>query len=156
MSKWQQGGWNPQDWGLQNDPVHAAQMAQQSANGMTPDGKRIEDARTSLDESEWDRYVKQFCEKYECDTAQRTQANAILKSSKREAIAYRDSRRDIIKQYESIMKSSTESSARKAEAAIELGKNLAPVEQIFKRMKDRLYSEVLTTQQRAKFPGDKP
>jgi hypothetical protein len=159
MVKWQKGEWSPKDWGLQNDPVHAAAMAQIAAgeqSGIGPDGKPlVDDSRVGQNENEWDKYVKQFCEKYECDAAQRTKADAILKSSKREAIAYRDSRREIVKQYEAIMKSPTESAARKAEAATELSKDLAPIGAIFKRMKDRLYADILTTQQRMKFPPEK-
>jgi hypothetical protein len=157
MVKWQKGEWSPKDWGLQNDPIHAAAMAQAGVQpGVGPDGKPlIDDSRMGQNENEWDRYVKSFCEKFECDADQRTKADAILKSSKREAFAYRDSRREIVRQYEVIMKSSTESAARKADAATELNKNLAPIGTMFKRMKDRLYADVLTTQQRLKFPPEK-
>lgn len=159
VQKWQSGQWQPTDWGLQNDPVHAPvmqQYAQRDAerNALVERAQAnrppIDDARFASDESEWDKYVKAFCRKYECDERQITQAEAILKKAKSEAINYRNGRRGDIEKAERLVASATAGSAMRKDAQAEMDRLLQPINQTFERMKASL-DGLLTTQQRNQF-----
>lgn len=158
--KWQSGQWDPTDWGLQNDPVHASAMqaiqardAQRTAlveKAQAP--KPIDEAVVARQESEWDKYVRWFCQKYECDDRQRKAAEAILKSVKTEAINYRNARGADIEKVERRM-TGTAAGPAKVELQADLDRLTAPITGMFERMKRRLHAEVLTTEQRKRF-GD--
>lgn len=160
VARWQAGQWSPADWGLQNDAVHSGAMAEQQAAAAekaalaAADANKAADAGASLtNESDWDRYVKLFCDKYGCTDVQRTTAQGILRNSKTEAIAIRNARRDQIARCEQLAQSAETPAGRKA-AQDELQRLLSPIGDIFNRMKDRLYQQVLTTEQRLKGPPD--
>lgn len=151
--KWKKGEWSPADWGLQNDPIHAGVMqeiAQRSGANASTD-QNWKDPSFANNESEWERYVRWFCDYFECDASQRTKSNAILKTAKQEAIRYRESRRDVIAQYEARI-AAEKNPAAKSTLTAELNKNLAPIGELFERMKDRLAADVLTSAQRARLP----
>ncbi len=158
VQKWQAGKWDPTDWGLQNDPVHAPVMHQYAARDAERNAlvdraqanKPLDEKRIAVNESEWDRYVKWFCDTYDCDDMQRTQAEAILKNSKSEAINLRSARRAEIEKLEKLVASPTNPQTKASHQA-DLDRYLAPINEVFERMKKRLHEEVLTTQQRARF-----
>lgn len=156
VEKWQSGNWKPQDWGLQNDPVHAEMAARYSSQ----DAQRSDLVRQAqaashpnekaiaVNDSEWDAYVKWFCKQFECDERQRTQAESILKSSKQEAINYRNGRGNEIAKYEKLL-ATAQGEPRRAQYQAELDRLAAPIGEIFNQMKRRLMGDVLTTQQRS-------
>ena len=159
VEKWQSGNWSPADWGLHNDPVHAGAMAEHRAreaekNALVQAARSAEmpdEAAAAVNESAWDKYVKWFCTTYECDERQRTQADAILRKSKKEAIAYREYKMDAIEQWGRRIVGEKDGGKLVA-AQTELQRLLAPISQTFERMKRQLAS-LLTVQQRQKF-GD--
>jgi hypothetical protein len=154
VDRWEAGQWSPADWGLDTDPVHAGVMARQAAaegRSAAPAAPRPPDeTATAAREDAWDAYVRWFCNAYQCDDRQRTSADRILKNSKKEAYDYRSARRDLIARAERLAGQGTGSPQQKA-AAAELQRVLAPITQIFERMKKRLHAEVLTTRQRLMF-----
>jgi len=160
MVRWEAGQWTPTDWGLQDDPIHYSTASADAAKNaekdalvqQAVDGKQpLNEAAAATDESEWDRYVRQFCEKYGCTDSQRASAQGILKNSKQEAISFRNARREQIAQIEKLLQAADTPDKRKAHQD-ELQRQLAPITDIFNRMKSRLYEQVLTTEQRKKFP----
>jgi len=163
VERWEDGKWTPADWGLQNDPLHAVAAARHSAieaqkNALVEQARLAsnpDEPRISVNESSWDRYVKWFCSTYQCDARQRSMSDSILRGSKKEAMDYRAARRDVIERYEALAASS-ESSGQRENAEAELARLLAPISQVFERMKLRLYQEVLTTEQRKKFTPRPP
>jgi hypothetical protein len=163
VAEWQAGNWNPTHWGLQNDPLHAGAMAdylaaeaEKNARVETAKLKKdLDEDKIATDESTWDLYVRQFCSRYGCTDAQRTQADSILKSSKKEAFDYRNARRPLIEKYERLSKTA-EKAEERAQGAAQLERLLAHIGAIFERMKDRLHLQVLTTEQRMKFAAQPP
>jgi hypothetical protein len=163
VAEWQAGNWNPTHWGLQNDPLHAGAMADYLA-AEAEKNARVEEARLkkgldedkiATDESAWDMYVRQFCSKYECTDAQRTQADSILKGSKKAAFDHRNARRPLIEKYERLSKTANNAEERALGATLLEGQ-LARIGLIFERMKNRLHLQVLTTEQRMKFAAQPP
>lgn len=158
VQKWQQGQWEPTDWGLQNDPVHAPVMQQYATRNAQRDAlvaqaqarQQAEDQRYANDETEWDKYVRQFCQTYQCDDVQKNQAAAILQSSKTEAINYRNGRKNEIEKIQRLLSSASSPTAQTSLQA-DLDRLLRPIGDIFERMKKRLTMEVLTTKQREQF-----
>lgn len=156
VERWEHGRWSPTDWGLQNDPLHAATAAQDAAreaekNALVEQARLArnpDEPRIALNESSWDTYVKWFCNTYHCDDRQRTMADSILQRSKREASDYRGARRTMIEQQERLSSG--------GEANPELNRLLQPIREIFERMKQRLSSEILTTEQRKKYGPAEP
>ncbi|MBN2559806.1 MAG: hypothetical protein JXQ75_02610 [Phycisphaerae bacterium] len=163
VEKWQAGNWDPRDWGLQNDPIHAGAMADILALEEEKDARveaaqlkdTLDEEQIATDESTWDKYVRWFCDKYECTDAQRTQAAGILKGSKTEAITFRNARSDLIDKCERLSQSA-ETEALRNYYAQQLDKELAPIAEVFGRLKARLHEQVLTTEQRAKFATRPP
>jgi hypothetical protein len=156
--RWASGKWTPADWGLQNDPVHAGEMFNAAASAAERDAlveqvliaKRPDEERIARSEDEWERYVKWFCNTYQCDDRQRSTAAGILAGSRKEAIAYRAAKRDVITQFEGAIRQTDDGQRRKSLGG-ELDRVLQPISDTFERMKRRLYEEVLTTAQRIKF-----
>jgi hypothetical protein len=163
VTRWEAGQWNPTDWGLQDDPIHAGAMEAYKAVNAEKDNlvKVAEERKASLDsfvpgsESDWDRYVKMFCDKYECTDVQRTTAQGILKSCRQEAVSIRNARKDQIAKCEQLVQKADTPEKRKAQQE-ELDRQLAPIGDIFNRLKSRLHEQVLTTEQRKKMPPEGP
>lgn len=163
MEKWQAGQWTPLDWGLQNDPVHATAVAQALAaeaekTRLVEEARRRteEEGRVARDESTWEAYVKRFCDQYQCTDAQRTQADAILKSSRKEALDYLSARSKDIEGLRSQLAGNGKPAEEQQRLNAELERLQAPVQEVFNRMKSRLEAQVLTTEQRAKFGPPSP
>ncbi len=91
---WMDGKWTPEDWGLENDPVHAEALRKQRQAQVVIDAD-LTGART-FDETTWHRYVRMFIELYELDSSQQQSCRAILSDMLARAEAYRTPRRDII------------------------------------------------------------
>jgi hypothetical protein len=163
VTRWEAGQWNPADWGLQNDPLHAAAAAEYEAKGTEKDALvRAAEAKRPLDEginvtdeSAWDIYVKNFCNRYQCTDVQRTTAQAVLKSSKQEATAIRNARREQIEKCQHLIAAADSPAKRKAHED-EMRRLQAPLEYIFNRMKSRLHEQVLTTEQRMRVAPASP
>jgi hypothetical protein len=161
VKRWEQGGWNPTDWGLQDDPIHAGAMADyirsNAEKNALVDAANLNQAPLGgvnpTDEFAWDRYVKLFCAKYDCTEAQRTAAQGILKSSKQEAVSIRNARRDQITRCEQLLQKADTPEGRKAQQN-EMQRLLSPIGDIFNRMKTRLWEQILTTEQRQKGPPE--
>jgi len=159
MRKWAKGEWNPTEWGLQDDPIHAAAMAEyrakQELRNQLVDLKQLESKPDAVamasNESEWERYVKWFILHYGCDEKQKTQAYSILENSRGAAFAYRKARGEMIVKYEDLVESA-EDDAKKAHYAEELQRLRRPIGDIFDRMCKRL-DALLTREQRRLKPG---
>ena len=161
VGEWQQGKWDPSQWGLQNDPVHGPQM--RAIHAREDERTRLADisqARRDLkgvgkadDESTWERYVRLFCVRFACDDLQKITAFAILKSVVREAENIRAARKgDIEKLEASIAKA--DSDERRGYFESELHRALLPIEALFERLCSRLDNEVLRSDQRMRVPQD--
>jgi hypothetical protein len=76
MRQWQKGTWRPQDWGLGNDPIHAAviQDAAEPRNRKTAPAP----APAQGDPDEWTAYVTNFIVRYGLDDNQQVTAHSIL------------------------------------------------------------------------------
>lgn len=163
VGEWRAGKWNPTDWGLDNDPIHAAAMADYRAKlankaGATvqPVGKRPDIQGIAANESAWEKYVQWFCEFYECNDRQRAMAQAILKDSVKRAVDYQGARGKDIDQAMQLSKTG-ETQAKKDYAATEVQRLQKPIRDIFDQMCDRLEKTVLTSEQLAKKgPAVKP
>ncbi len=154
IKDWKAGNWNPTDWGLQNDPIHAGEMAKYRIRMAEHQGlvdaallKKKPDLKiVAGNESEWERYVKWFCNTYKCDDRQRASAKAILKDSLRLAEDYLHARgREIAK----VRRLSETAETEKARAyhANELDRLHAPIRRYFKSLCDRLEKQILTSVQ---------
>lgn len=154
VAKWQAGNWNPTDWGLQNDPLHAAAMVEHRAQE-TEKNRAVEEARLekAIDEgkiatavSAWDLYVRRFCDKHGCTDMQRTQAESILRGAKKEARDILAARADRIQKTEQLCRAAETAASREKHSA-DMERLLVPVGLVFNRMKAQL-EQVLTTAQR--------
>jgi hypothetical protein len=157
MAAWEEGRWNPSEWGLQDDPIHAAAMVEYRTQQAVKDElvrrarpllPSFDERNVATQESEWERYVKWFCQRYECDDPQRTQANSILQSSRVDAVRYRSSKEDDIAKLEAAI-ARNESPAKLNQYQDDLNRLLEPITEIFDRLKKRLYEQVLTSAQRS-------
>ncbi len=96
---------------------------------------------TSLlpDETKWVAYVRQFCERYSLNKAQKTSAYAILKDLQEQAQTYRSSRSEDIKRLEARVRTGASPEERR-EAQAELRDVLRGIEELFEQLKTRLDS----------------
>ncbi len=163
VERWKAGNWNPSEWGLDNDPIHAAAMYEHRLKEAEKDGlvnlelskKKPDIAATAKDKSAWRRYVEWFCNFYKCDDRQRTTAEGILTSSLKRATSFLQARgKDIVKA-EQLRDAAKTDAERKVQVA-ELDRLQRPLEDIFKELCARLEANVLTTQQRRLLPPKKP
>lgn len=76
MSEWQKGTWRPQDWGLQNDPIHAA-VIENAAQANAPTTRNVP-APAQGDADDWTVYVTNFIVRYGLDDDQQVTAQSIL------------------------------------------------------------------------------
>lgn len=164
VKRWQAGNWNPTDWGLDNDPIHASAMMEY---------RRVEAQRNNLvraveaqqpaalpavngdDASEWDKYVQWFKQYYGCDAKQCNSADAILKSCKKEASDYLGARGREIEKYETDLKTA-DSDTKKQYLQAEIKRLKKPIGDIFVTLCRRLDQSILTSEQRKKSPAAKP
>ena len=93
LGDWQQGKWEPQDWGLQDDPYHGGRPDR----GTTAPALEAADLQPVADvpqydpgdEDAWQRYVRDFIRRYRLDAEQGTAARAILGDVRMRAGVYR-------------------------------------------------------------------
>ena len=93
LGDWQQGKWEPRDWGLQDDPYHGGRLEDQP----TAPELEVAEAQPAVegpvydpaDEDSWERYVRDFIRRYRLDAEQATAARAILGDVRTQAGVYR-------------------------------------------------------------------
>lgn len=160
VERWQSGQWNPTDWGLDNDPIHAAAVNEWRAkeanrNALAAAAMASAGQEPKFDggnESEWRKYVQWFIAHYKCDDRQQSQAESILKSCEKEAADYLRSRGKDIEKAES-MRTSADSPEKRKMAEDEVVRLRRPIAEMFERLKKRLDSQVLTSEQRKLIPA---
>jgi hypothetical protein len=95
-------------------------------------------------ESEWESYVRQFCDRYQLDDAQRQRAQSILKDCQEQADRHKTAHRDEIEKIDQQTAALSKSSEKyKSQQIADLGKQrtklMEPVNAIFeKQLKPRL------------------
>lgn len=152
LDRWEAGEWTAEDWGLQNDPYQRKRTAQVAPG---PEGLRHDPAASSrpgpgidpanVEASEWARYVKWFCEYYECDETQRGKAAAILKDLKKQAVDYLNARRIDIEQAERLG-AKADSEAKRRHYQEEARRLRQPIRDLFTQLRARLEG-LLTSEQ---------
>ncbi|MCB9849850.1 MAG: hypothetical protein H6817_04020 [Phycisphaerales bacterium] len=127
--KWEEGGWQPEDWALQNDPIHRPLVEQQQAAAQQYDlaqfERELSGPHDPLNESTWARYVHWFIRHYELDASQATAAFSILHELEQRAADYRQVHREEI-----------------ADAETDGGTDhpvYLPIEKLFEELKRRLH-----------------
>ena len=96
---WADGGWEPKDWGLEKDPAYANWRPDPRQQQLVRRRAAIRAARErrervqAVDETAWERYVRQFVEKYRLDEAQSRAAYSILRELRARARDYKDTHR---------------------------------------------------------------
>ena len=130
----------PEPSGDRTPPTPAARAPGPMRLGETPPSGRFQKRRETShlpDETKWVAYVRQFCERYGLDKAQRAAANAILKDLQEQAQSYRSSRTERIKGLEAIAREADSREERNT-ARAELHDLLQPIEGLFEELKGRL------------------
>jgi len=162
MHKWKQGKWDPTDWGLQNDPVHAGLVADirtQEAwrlaelEGKLAKEKDLKSRINARNEDEWERYVRLFCLKYGCDDRQIKSAYGALADVKKQAASYRQSRGKDIDAVIAQIEDAADAKAREPLVA-KRDKLLEPIGKLFEQLCQRLDAQVLNSEQRARFKDE--
>lgn len=100
------------------------------------------------DESTWVQYVREFCDRYQLDKAQRASAFAILKDLQKRAQAYRASRADDIKKLQARVRNA-DSAEDRGNAQADLQGLLQGIEVLFEELKGRLENIPSARQRRA-------
>lgn len=160
VEKWKRGEWTPYDFGVENYPEYASVIGDYprpgtvaaGANVPTPEEMSFEAARRDM--SQWEKYVAEFVNKYECDEKQRNAANGILKDCESEAAKYLAANGDDLEFNERRAKESP-SKRKRAYHAKKAEKLRRPIEKIFDRLCRRLESSVLNRDQRRQLAKDK-
>ena len=100
--RWADGGWGPRDWGLEKDPAYANWHPDPRQQQLLRRRAAIRAARErrervqAVDETTWERYVRQFVEKYQLDKGQTRTAYSILRELQGRARDYRETHREEI------------------------------------------------------------
>ncbi len=155
VGRWQQGQWDPTQWGLDNDPVHVAAVAAVRAERAKHEAQQAfaqmpaaatKPARPE-DESSWERYVREYCFVHGFDGAQIKSARVILAEQTARAKNVRAARAAEIARLERALGKASEPE-RKAELQKELAATLEPVAELFTELCARL-DELQTAEQRS-------
>lgn len=162
VKSWEAGNWNPTEWGLDNDPIHAAAMAeyrdkQAERTNLVEAAllkKKPDLGATAADESAWERYVKWFCNYYKCNNQQRGMAKSILDDCRKQAVNYLGARRKDMAKAERLSQAAESETSRKYHAA-ELERLRKPITAIFDSLCARLEKQVLTREQRQMIDGER-
>jgi len=158
VGKWQQGQWDPRDWGLDHDPAHAALVAAKQAEqarlaalqqAPAPDRPARPD-----DESSWERYVREYGASHAFDPVQTKSARAILKEQTSRAKNFRAAHAAQLATLQRDIARATDP-AQRAELQKEIDGELAPIGDMFKELCDRL-EELLTAEQRERSAPSAP
>ncbi len=155
VERWARGEWDPTQWGLDNDPAHAALVAEKRAKDAAREALRQRPpAETGAaaarpdDESTWERYVREFCAANGLDAVQTKSARAILADLVARAKDLRRARAEQIAALERSLAAETDPSRRQARQT-ELSELLAPISEMFDELKARL-DDLLTAEQRGR------
>jgi hypothetical protein len=159
VQKWSKGEWDPTEWGLDNDPIHAAQVAEarsrrgaavaNSTAGKEPPPLALPPV-TPDDESTWERFVREFCAMHGFDAMQTKAAGAILKEQSTRARNFLAAN---AMQIDALRRSlrEAESPMRRGEIEQELKRELQPVADMFNELRVRL-EDLMTAEQRRRLP----
>lgn len=106
MKDWEKGEWKPEDWGLDGDPIQSGAKENASSAKVASDASELDLARAReaaiksaaegnrsdggrmgninadgrlLQENEWERYVREFCDRHACTDPQRKSAQGVLR-----------------------------------------------------------------------------
>lgn len=157
MNRWARGGWKPQDWGLDRDPIHAGGERSPSARrapavspaqARRPRGDAGQRAPLASDHDQWEQYVQQFISRYELDPAQQSSAWSIYEDLKSRADQWRASHADELAELQAQANEGSDPQAREA-ARDRLDQSKQPLADMFAELKDRL-ANLLTSEQRAR------
>jgi hypothetical protein len=94
LNDWKRGQWRPEDWGLQDDPLHRGWSPQiQSEVDSMPNERgrpRIDETQCApTNEDAWGLYVRRFIRVYRLDQEQQNLAWAVLHDVRSRAAAHR-------------------------------------------------------------------
>lgn len=162
VEKWERGEWDPTQWGLDHDPIHAAAVAEvrarqaalQAIGRSDANARPVEPPANPENESTWERYVRDFAAAHRFDTVQIRSARAILAEQVARATAFRKSHARQIAQLQAAVARETDVQ-RRGEKARELQDELAPIGEMFKELCARL-EELLTAEQRIASSSNPP
>jgi len=128
---WRDGKWRAEDWGLQNDPIHAQ-------DNLRPSGIAhslpVLSTAVPHDESTWEKYVKAFIKLYNLDESQQNTCTSILNDLVTQARKYRQSHKVEIEKVPA---------AKRPQHAL-----WAPILRMFEELKSRLNYIPTKAQQR--------
>ncbi|MFO0972425.1 MAG: hypothetical protein U1A27_03165 [Phycisphaerae bacterium] len=163
MDRWSRGEWDPTQWGLDNDPVHAAAVAAKRAadrlagRDLDPaaamPAAAVKPARPE-DESAWARYVREFCAVNGFDDVQKKSARAILVQQLERARNFRQSRSQQLAAL-SARAARLADAADRAALEKDILAELAPIAEMFNELCARL-EDLMTAEQRARLAPAKP
>jgi len=128
--RWAEGKWEPRDWGLEKDPTYANWHENERQRRLQEQQAALESARQrresirAVDETRWERYVREFVRKYKLDDAQSRTAYSILRELQARAADYKKTHREEIARL-----------ARHELASHPLGE---PLKNMFRELKTRL------------------
>lgn len=161
MREWEEGGWTPEAWGLENDPIQQGQgldgaarvSAAAAAVSDDVEGSRRGQQTPATDaaanfETEWARYVREFGQRHEFTPAQRESGAAILKDMETRARRWRDANTARLTDLRERIKSGGRGAAATS-AGEDLKKLNKPIDDMFEELKGRLRS-LLTSEQRSR------
>lgn len=161
MVRWEQGEWNPEDWGMENDPIQRGERltpeaqaeirAREAARAAARRPAASQPAPVDVSpttEHEWVRYVREFVTRNECTDAQKTSAQSILQELLTRSERYR---KTSSKQIDSVraQMSAAKSPAERDKLKAELDRLEAPLKAMFDELKSRLEA-LLTAEQRTR------
>ncbi len=86
MRKWAKGQWQPNEWGLEKDPLHAGAIAEVKSAAVKRSMTQPA-AATVIAADAWERYVRDFISRYGLDESQQVTAWSILGEIRERAAA---------------------------------------------------------------------
>jgi hypothetical protein len=141
--RWAEGGWRPEDWGLENDPIQSQGPDSPSSpdklgsvNGRPQsNGKPAPAPFLSYDETTWGTYVRLFVIRYRLDAAQIVAAHSILREVEARAADHRKLHR---KEMDAVPRGERDTSPV-----------FRPIRQLFEELQRRLRTIPTSAQRRA-------
>ncbi|HEY3244093.1 MAG TPA: hypothetical protein VGM03_12165, partial [Phycisphaerae bacterium] len=97
--EWAKGHWQPQDWGMEDDPIQNGSglgADQKSGTGVVSGPARDNTHLLPWDETTWHVYVRQFAQDYRLDAAQKASADSVLSELVDRAAQYRRDHSDVL------------------------------------------------------------
>jgi hypothetical protein len=171
MEHWEQGEWSPADWGLDKaDPIHAGLAANDARARPTPPQPQPAQPQpakpnqppqppqaekpaprdplfaVAQDETAWEKYVREFIQRYKLDNSQSTTALGILDQLRDRAGQMREGRADALARLDELIRKADDKD-RRASFVSDREDMLSPIRELFDELKDRL-DNLLTDAQR--------